>query len=164
MQHWQVTTVAPEATVALGHCLGSLLPPSALLLLEGELGAGKTCFVRGLARGLGVPETEPITSPSYTLMNQYQGRCPLYHFDLYRLHGREELEQIGYDDYLGGAGVIVVEWAERAGEQAGDYLRITLHHAGEEVRTIDFFAHGTVFAGVIELLARSWRGMGEANG
>lgn len=157
MKHWQVTTGSPAATVDLGHCLGTLLPPAALLLLEGELGAGKTCFVRGLARGLGVPESEPITSPSYTLMNQYHGRCPLYHFDLYRLHSREELEQIGYDDYLGGPGVIVVEWAERAGSVTGDHLRITLHHVDEETRTLDFFACGAEFEGVITALVHAWQ-------
>lgn len=159
-----MTTGAPAATVALGHCLGTLLPPAALLLLEGELGAGKTSLVRGLARGLGVPEAEPITSPSYTLMNQYQGRCPLYHFDLYRLHNRDELEQIGYDDYLGGPGVIVVEWAERAGDVTGDYLRITLHHVGDETRTVDFSASGGELEGVITALARAWQDLGEACG
>ncbi len=158
---WQVTTTAPEATAALGYCLGTLLPPSALLLLEGELGSGKTTFVRGLARGLGVPESEPITSPSYTLMNQYQGRSSLYHFDLYRLHGREELEQIGYDDYLAGDGVIVVEWAERAGVPPGASLRIALHHAGEEMRTVEFFASGAVFSEIIGALSRAWPATGE---
>lgn len=159
-----MTTGAPAATVALGRCLGTLLPPAALLLLEGELGAGKTCLVRGLARGLGVPETEPITSPSYTLMNQYQGRCPLYHFDLYRLHSREELEQIGYDDYLGGPGVIVVEWAERAGEVSGDHLRIALHHVDEETRSLEFSAHGAELEGVITALAHAWQDLGESRG
>ncbi|HAD04369.1 MAG TPA: tRNA (adenosine(37)-N6)-threonylcarbamoyltransferase complex ATPase subunit type 1 TsaE [Desulfuromonas sp.] len=156
-----MTTTAPEATAALGHRLGTLLPPTALLLLEGELGAGKTCFVRGLARGLGVPEAEPIPSPSYTLMNQYQGRSPLYHFDLYRLHGREELEQIGYDDYLAGSGVTVVEWAERAGVPPHDHLRIVLRHAGEERRTVAFVASGAAFSDVVEALARAWPATGE---
>lgn len=164
MQHWQVMTAAPEATEALGEHLGSLLPETALLLLEGELGAGKTCFVRGLARGLGVPVSEPITSPSYTLMNQYQGRTSLYHFDLYRLHGCEEIEQIGYDDYLGGSGVTVVEWAERADVPPHEHLRITLRHSGENIRILDFLASGTFFAEIVKRLASSWTGSREEAG
>jgi len=121
--------------------------------LRGDLGTGKTCLTQGLARGLGVPEEEPVTSPSYTLMNQYTGRLELHHFDLYRLNGPEDLVDLGFDDYLQGAGVVVVEWAERAPVLETEGLSIRLAHAGEEERRIDFAAEGRVAEALLARLA-----------
>lgn len=126
MRSRSFVTESPEETEALGERLGELLQPPALLLLRGELGAGKTCLVRGLARGLGVPTDEPVASPTYALMHQYRGRCDLYHFDLYRLSGSGELEEIGFDDYAEAHGVTVVEWSERAERVGLAGLRIEL--------------------------------------
>ncbi|HEX3035870.1 MAG TPA: tRNA (adenosine(37)-N6)-threonylcarbamoyltransferase complex ATPase subunit type 1 TsaE [Thermodesulfobacteriota bacterium] len=103
-----------EETIKLGELLGRSLKSGDVVALKGELGAGKTVLVKGMAKGLDVKK-EP-NSPTFVLMNAYQGRMPLYHFDLYRISGAEELEGIGYEEYLFGEGVSVVEWAERAEE------------------------------------------------
>ena len=113
MPRWSVKTLSPAETQQLGVQLGRLLDGPLVILLSGDLGAGKTCFTQGVARGLGVPEAEPVTSPTYTLMNQYGGRLPLYHFDLYRLNHQDDLVDIDFDDYLQGDGIVVVEWADR---------------------------------------------------
>lgn len=107
-------TSSERATRRVAARLAESLSAGATVALIGDLGAGKTCFVRGLARALGVPADVPITSPTFTVLNTYdQGRLPLYHFDLYRLADLDELEAIGYRDYLGGDGVAVLEWADR---------------------------------------------------
>ena len=96
--------------------LARRLAPGDVVALVGDLGAGKTVFVRGLARGLGVPAEVPITSPTFTLMNTYRGRLPIYHFDLYRVADVEEIEAAGVREFLGGDGVAVIEWADRVPE------------------------------------------------
>lgn len=109
-----VHVLKEEDTIKLGEALGRLLKPGDIVALKGELGAGKTVLVKGIAKGLDIKE-EP-NSPTFVIMNIYRGRVPLYHFDLYRVSGREELEGIGYEDYFFGDGVAVVEWADRAEE------------------------------------------------
>ncbi|MBI2487864.1 MAG: tRNA (adenosine(37)-N6)-threonylcarbamoyltransferase complex ATPase subunit type 1 TsaE [Deltaproteobacteria bacterium] len=99
-----------EDTIRLGEVIGSLLEPGSIIALKGQLGAGKTVLVKGIARGLKVEE-EP-NSPTFVIMNAYEGRIPLYHFDLYRISGIDELEGIGYEDYFFGDGVSVIEWAD----------------------------------------------------
>ena len=101
-------------TIKIGEELGKLLKPGSIIALRGELGSGKTVLVKGIARGLDVKE-EP-NSPTFVIMNAYRGRIPLYHFDLYRISGKEELEEIGYEDFFFGDGVTVVEWADRVEE------------------------------------------------
>lgn len=109
MEFW---TNSPADTERLGQQLGKLLAPGQVVALQGPLGAGKTALIRGIARGLGV--TEPVTSPTYTIVNEYStGRVPLFHFDMYRLSGPEDLFDIGWEDYLERGGVCVVEWSER---------------------------------------------------
>lgn len=108
------TTESPEATESLARRFAKNLRPGSAVALIGELGAGKTCFVRGLARGLDIPESVPVTSPTFAVMNSYlMGRVPLHHFDLYRLSDYDELEAVGFRDYVGGDGIAVVEWADR---------------------------------------------------
>ena len=130
-----VTNSAAE-TRALGERLALGLQPGDTVILEGELGAGKSELARGIARGLGVTET--VTSPSFTILNVYEsGRCPLYHFDWYRLESEEELYELGMDEYLGGDGIAVVEWAERCPDAVPeDCIRIRLEATGEETRRI----------------------------
>ena len=99
-------------TEALGETLARVLRPGTVVAYTGDLGAGKTAFTRGLARGLGCPER--VTSPTYTVVNEYEGRLPLFHFDLYRLEGEDALYDIGWEDYLDRGGVCAVEWSERA--------------------------------------------------
>jgi tRNA threonylcarbamoyladenosine biosynthesis protein TsaE len=109
-----ITSSSEEETINIGEELGKLLTPGTIIGLNGELGAGKTVFVKGIARGLNTQE-EP-NSPTFVIMNKYEGRIPLYHFDLYRISSAEELEGIGYEDYFYGNGVTVVEWSDRVKE------------------------------------------------
>ena len=130
-----VTNSAAE-TRSLGEKLASRLQAGDVVVLEGELGAGKSELARGIAKGLGVTET--VTSPSFTILNVYEsGRCPLYHFDWYRLESEEELYELGMDEYLGGDGIAVVEWAERCPEAVPEgCIRIRLEVTGGESRKI----------------------------
>ena len=105
-------TNSPAETEALGQRLAETLQPGDVIAYTGDLGAGKTAFTRGLARGLGI--TERITSPTFTIVNEYSGTIPLFHFDMYRLGGEDELFDIGWDDYLARNGVCAVEWSEQA--------------------------------------------------
>ena len=103
----------PDATQALGAALGDLLRGGDVLCLSGPLGAGKTCLVQGLARGLGVDPAVPVTSPTFTLVGEYPGRIPLRHADFYRVETLDRLFEAGFDDLLDGRGAVVVEWGER---------------------------------------------------
>lgn len=123
-------TETPQETEALGEALGRVLPPGSVVAYTGGLGAGKTAFTRGLARGLGIQDR--VTSPTYTIVNEYEGgRLPLFHFDWYRLSDAEELFDIGWEDYLSRGGVCAVEWSENALEALDAPVRVTIRQAGE---------------------------------
>jgi tRNA threonylcarbamoyladenosine biosynthesis protein TsaE len=107
---------SPDETLAIGRILGEQLGAGDTVALLGELGSGKTCLTQGIALGLQVPETYGITSPTFTLINEYPGRVKLYHMDMYRLSGPGDLEDMGGEDYFYGDGVAVVEWAEKISE------------------------------------------------
>ena len=126
-----------------GRSLGRLLERGEIIGLTGELGAGKTCFVRGLAEGLDVGGEAWIRSPTFTLINEYHGRVPLYHIDLYRLGDRHEMEGLGLRDYFYSDGVSVVEWFDHlpAGE-VEEYLELKLEYADGDRRQLTFEAHG----------------------
>jgi len=109
----EILSPSVNKTTEVARLLGSKLKKGDILALSGELGSGKTCFTAGLARGLGVSENYQITSPTFTLINEYKARCNLYHFDLYRLNGYSEFEDLGYEEYFSGEGVVVIEWAEK---------------------------------------------------
>lgn len=136
-----VTTHSDEETRSLGARLGELLERGDILLLHGDLGTGKTRLAQGIARGLGV--RQPVTSPSFVLMNEYDGREALFHVDLYRLDGAEDLDELGLWDYA-ERGVLVLEWPERgAGVLPGDGLAIELSYGhDEESRDIVIRARG----------------------
>lgn len=106
-----IRTVSPAETAALGEKLGGLLQSGDVICLTGVLGAGKTCFAQGVARGLGV--SEAVNSPTFTLIKEYRGRLPFYHIDVFRLSGAGEMEDLGYEEYFYGEGVTLVEWADR---------------------------------------------------
>ena len=128
-------TNAPEETEALGEKLGKLLRPGTVLAYLGDLGAGKTAFTRGLARGLGCRET--VTSPTYTIVNEYLGgRLPLFHFDMYRLTSSDDLWDIGWEDYLDRQGVCAVEWSENVPEAMTGALTVRIEKLGDSVRRI----------------------------
>ncbi len=128
-------THSPKETEALGEALGKVLIPGTVLAYEGDLGAGKTAFTRGIARGLGI--NDPVTSPTYTIVNEYlSGRLPLFHFDMYRLSGADDLFDIGWEDYLERGGVCAVEWSETVNEALTDPIRVRIEKTGEDTRKI----------------------------
>ena len=128
-------TNSPEETERVGVSLGKILPPGTVIAYEGDLGAGKTAFTRGLARGLGY--TEPVTSPTYTIVNEYLGgRLPLFHFDMYRLASSDDLGEIGWEDYLERGGICAVEWSENVADALENAIRIRIEKTGEESRRI----------------------------
>ena len=128
-------TNSPEETEALGEKLACVLRPGTVIAFLGDLGAGKTAFTRGLARGLGA--LEPVTSPTYTIVNDYlSGRLPLFHFDMYRLGSADELFDIGWEDYLERGGICAVEWSENVEEALEDALVLTIEKTGDESRRI----------------------------
>lgn len=110
----EIESESAEQTFAIGFAVGVKAGEGDVFALSGELGAGKTCFAGGLARGLGVSDDYTITSPTFTLMNEYPGRqCRLYHFDVYRLTQIGDLDDLGYDEYISGRGVVAIEWADK---------------------------------------------------
>ena len=128
-------TNSPEETEALGEALGRALKPGTVLAYRGDLGAGKTAFTRGLARGLGCDEQ--VTSPTYTMVNEYtSGRLPLFHFDMYRLHSSDDLFDIGWEDYLDRGGVCAVEWSENVADAMEDAIWVTIEKTGDDSRRI----------------------------
>ena len=128
-------TNSPLETENVGEALGKVLRPGSILAYEGDLGAGKTAFTRGLARGLGA--TEQVTSPTYTIVNEYlSGRMPLFHFDMYRLASSDDLWDIGWEDYLERGGVCAVEWSENVDDAMEGAICVTIHKTGENSRRI----------------------------
>ena len=118
--------------------------------LSGELGSGKTCFVRGMAEGLGVGKEAWIRSPTFTLINEYDGRLPLYHIDLYRIGGRRELEELNLRDYLFSDGVSVIEWFEHLPEdEVDEWLNIKFEHRNGNERKLTFTVHGSRYEKVV---------------
>ena len=128
-------THSPEETEKIGEALAKKLQPGTILAYRGDLGAGKTAFTRGLARGLGCKEL--VTSPTYTIVNEYLGgRLPLFHFDMYRLASSDDLWDIGWEDYLARGGVCAVEWSENVADAMEDALTVTIEKLGETTRRI----------------------------
>ena len=128
-------TNSPIETEKVGEALGRVLAPGSILAYEGDLGAGKTAFTRGLARGLGA--TEQVTSPTYTIVNEYlSGRMPLFHFDMYRLASSDDLWDIGWEDYLERGGVCAVEWSENVADAMEDAITVCIRKLGEDSRKI----------------------------
>ena len=128
-------TGSPEETEAVGAALGRVLTPGSVVAYRGDLGAGKTAFTRGLARGLGC--REQVTSPTYTIVNEYLGgRLPLFHFDMYRLHSAEDLWDIGWEDYLDRGGVCAVEWSENVAEALEGAITVSIEKLDDTTRRI----------------------------
>jgi tRNA threonylcarbamoyladenosine biosynthesis protein TsaE len=130
---------SPEETFRVGRILADGLRVGDVVALTGELGSGKTCLTQGIASGLGVPESYAVTSPTFTLVNEYPGReLVLYHLDVYRLTGCADLADMGYDEYLSGGGVMVIEWAEKVLEAVpADALFVVMTYQEENVRRIE---------------------------
>ncbi|MDH3445708.1 MAG: tRNA (adenosine(37)-N6)-threonylcarbamoyltransferase complex ATPase subunit type 1 TsaE [Deltaproteobacteria bacterium] len=152
MGSWSVLSSSQRRTRNWGHKLAQLLEGGEIIGLSGELGTGKTCFVRGVAEGLGVDQDAWIRSPTFTLINEYHGRLPIYHIDLYRVSGRADQEGLNLREYLYGDGVCMVEWFEYLPvEETEDFLRVSLVHSGGNRRRLTF----TAFGGRYERILRS---------
>lgn len=150
---YMIKTLSPEETAGLGEKLAPFLNAGDLICLNGDLGAGKTRFVQGLARGLGVDG--PVTSPTFTLINEYQGKLPLYHMDVYRLGDPLEMEDLGYEEYFYGDGVTVMEWAGRVKELLPEErLDIFMNRCpeGEDLREITMVPLGERYRRAVEEL------------
>ncbi|RKU20899.1 tRNA (adenosine(37)-N6)-threonylcarbamoyltransferase complex ATPase subunit type 1 TsaE [Candidatus Poribacteria bacterium] len=120
---------SPEETQSLGKKIGKTLQQGDVIALIGDLGTGKTCLTQGIARGAGIAPDEIVSSPSYILINEYNGKVPIYHIDLYRLENSEEIAELGLSEYVEGDGICIIEWAERMAEALPDTcikIRITL--------------------------------------
>ena len=131
----EFNTHSPAETEKVGAALGRILPPGTVIAYRGDLGAGKTAFTRGLAKGLDA--TDMVTSPTYTIVNEYlSGRMPLFHFDMYRLRSSDDLFDSGWEDYLDRGGVCAVEWSENVADAMEDAVFVTIEKTGEESRRI----------------------------
>lgn len=133
----EIISLSAKQTWEIARSIGEKLRQGDVLALSGELGSGKTCFTGGLARGLGVDEKYQITSPTFTLINEYPARHRLYHFDVYRIKDYDEFEDLGYEEYLGSEGVVVIEWAEKIAKRLPvNTLWITFEYLDENDRKI----------------------------
>jgi len=131
----EIITHSPEETEAVGAALGRQLKPGTVIAYQGDLGAGKTAFTRGVACGLGAKES--VTSPNYTIVNEYlSGKYPLFHFDMYRLASSDDLFDIGWEDYLDRGGVCAVEWSENVADAMENAIVVTIEKLGEDSRKI----------------------------
>jgi len=154
--HWAVISRSAEHTRRLGNSLGKLLQGGEIIGLVGELGTGKTCFVRGLTEGLEVSQETWIRSPTFTLVNEYHGRLPIYHIDLYRIESTDELEELNLREYLYSSGVSLIEWFEYfpAGE-VDDHLEIKLAYREGSKRQVTFIPLGARYEELVNALRQT---------
>jgi tRNA threonylcarbamoyladenosine biosynthesis protein TsaE len=160
MGEWTVVSSSQGQTRNWGKRLAKLLDGGEIIGLTGDLGAGKTCLVRGLAEGLGVGDDAWVRSPTFTLINEYHGRLPVYHIDLFRVSERAAQETLELREYLYDDGVCLVEWFEYlSAVHVGEYLEVNLAHAGVNRRKLTFTAHGSRYERILTALRdRSIRG------
>ena len=156
MHSWAVISPSAEHTRKWAIRLGKLLRGGDIIGLVGELGAGKTCFVRGLAEGLEVSRNAWIRSPTFTLINEYHGRLPLYHIDLYRLESTREHEELNLREYLYSNGVSVIEWFEYfPADEVDDHLEIKLAYGEGSRREMTFIPRGARYEELVQVLRGS---------
>ena len=159
LRTWERLTTSPEETQLLAERLGRLLQPGDVIALVGDLGSGKTLFSQGLARGLEVPETFYITSPTFAIINEYPGRITFYHLDLYRVDSAAEFSELGIEEILYGQGTVAIEWAERLGENLpGERLEVHLAFSDETSRSLIFHAFGANAKQLLATLVISYEG------
>ncbi|HEY7559104.1 MAG TPA: tRNA (adenosine(37)-N6)-threonylcarbamoyltransferase complex ATPase subunit type 1 TsaE [Candidatus Binatia bacterium] len=155
MGAWSVVSHSQSQTKNCGKKLAQLLEGGEIIGLRGELGSGKTCFVRGVAEELGVGKDAWIRSPTFTLINEYHGRLPVYHIDLYRISGHSEQAALDLREYLYGDGVCLVEWFEYLpADEAEEFLEVNIAHAGANRRWLTFSAHGDRYERILRGLRR----------
>jgi tRNA threonylcarbamoyladenosine biosynthesis protein TsaE len=138
-----ISSKSASETIQIGKNIGSLLQPGDVVALVGELGVGKTQLVKGLAEGVGVGKPTYISSPSFTLINEYLGRVPFYHIDLFRLEQEKEVEELGLEDYFQAGGITAIEWADKiAPLLPEEILWIDIHYTGENTRSLEINGKG----------------------
>src|SRR4030066_2345618 len=138
-----IQTKSASETIQIGKSIGSLLQPGDVVALVGELGTGKTQFIKGMATGVGVGKPTYISSPSFTLINEYPGRIPFYHIDLFRLEWEKEAEDLGLEDYFQGEGITAIEWADKIPSLLPKYmLFIHIAYAGKNTRSLEIIGKG----------------------
>ncbi len=148
----EIISTAPEETYQFGRKLGQLLETGDLVAFHGDLGAGKTCCIQGIADGLEVQDLTCVTSPTFTLIQEYQGRIPIYHFDVYRLEHDEDLYDLGYEEYFYGNGVTLIEWAERiTAFLPVEHVAVHLHIGPEQNRWIRFQGFGDRYEQILQV-------------
>lgn len=153
----QIITESLEETQLLGRKIGASISAGTVICLTGDLGSGKTSFVQGLAMGLEVSDDYYITSPTYVLINEYPGRYPLFHVDLYRMEDPVDFEDIGLYEILRGKGVVVVEWADKLSKDfLAEYLAIHFEILNDESRKLTISANALEVSALIERIARAW--------
>ena len=153
MASWSVFTRSARQTMSLGSRLGRLLKGGEIVALIGELGAGKTCFVRGVTSGLEVDKEAWIRSPSFTLINEYHGRLPVYHIDLYRVEDRAHLEGLNLRECLYSDGASLIEWFEHLpADEVDEYLEVRIAYANGAKRELTFTSHGERYNELVESL------------
>jgi tRNA threonylcarbamoyladenosine biosynthesis protein TsaE len=139
MQVFEWISNGPEETFSFAENMSPLLQENDIILLEGDLGAGKTTFTKGIASGLGIRKT--VSSPTFTIIKEYHGRIPLYHMDVYRL--KDSYEDLGFDEYFEGGGVTIVEWSKLIQEQLpSEHLKINIYRHGDQVRKFELKPKG----------------------
>ena len=152
---FQVTTHAPEETRTLGQKIGSCIEIGTVITLTGDLGSGKTVFVQGLAKGLAIPKDYYITSPTYTLINDYPGRLPLFHVDLYRINNPDDLRETGFYEILHGENVVAIEWADKLHQNIlSEHVSIHFEFLDDESRKILIIANGLKPAILVKMIEK----------
>ena len=147
----EVTSRSVDDTLALGQTIGQTTTPNTIIALNGPLGAGKTHFVKGLANGLGVIDTRLVNSPTFVLINEYDGRLHIYHVDVYRLGGEEELDALGFEEMCTAGGVVVIEWADKVrAVWPVDVIRVDIQPTGDTLRQFTICPTGKQSEQIIE--------------
>jgi tRNA threonylcarbamoyladenosine biosynthesis protein TsaE len=145
-----------SGTIQIGKSIGSLLLPGDVVALVGELGTGKTQFIKGLAVGVGIGKPTYISSPSFTLINEYKGKIPFYHIDLFRLRAEKEAEDLGLEEYFQSGGITAIEWADRIPSLLPrEMLWIQISYTGENTRSIEILGRGKRYEELLEQIVRS---------
>jgi tRNA threonylcarbamoyladenosine biosynthesis protein TsaE len=156
MGGWTTVTTSPRRSQNLGRNLGKLVQGGEIIGLVGEFGTGKTCFVRGFAQGIEVAADAWVRSPTFTLINEYSGRLPVYHIDLYRVGKQAELDSLNLREYLYGDGVSLIEWFEfLPAHEVDEHLELRMVHLGGNKRELNFVATGQRYERLLEVLKQA---------